>query len=215
MKNKKLVVFSIIFLIGAFFLASFAFKQNETSSLENLSNKQGAPFIREYSPMFGSKDKKVTIVEFLDPQCGACKSFHGAIKKVYSDYESDVRLVIRYLDNHKNSAYAIKILEASRLQGKFKETLDVIFYYQDRWAEHNNPKPMLLWDYLPQVSGLDIKKLKTDVQNIDISSVLATDRADAKTLGVMGTPEFFVNGKKLMRLSYTELDDLVISQIYK
>lgn len=215
MKNKKIVLFSIVFLLAAFILASFAFKQNEASSLEKLSNNEGAPFVREHSPKFGSKDKKVTIVEFLDPECGSCKAFHGAIKKVYNDYESDVRLVVRYLANHQNSEYAVKILEASRLQDKFKETLDVMFYYQHIWAEHNNPKPLLIWDYLPQVAGLDIQKLKTDVKNIDISSMLATDKADANTLGVTGTPEFFVNGKKLIRLSYQDLDDLVVSEIYK
>ncbi len=215
MKNKKVVIFSIIFLIGTFVLASVFFKQNEASSLAKLSNNDGAPFIRAHSAIFGSKDKKVTIVEFLDPECESCKVFHGAIKKIYNDYESDTRLVVRYLANHQNSKYAVKILEASRLQGKFKATLDVMFYYQNIWAAHNNPKPMLIWKYLPQVSGLDINKLKEDVSNINIDALLATDKADAKTLGVTGTPEFFVNGKKLMRLSYQDLDDLVVSEIYK
>lgn len=216
MKNKKVVIFSLIFLVIAFVAASFAFKENKVSNFEKLSkNDKGAPFIRDHSPMFGDSSKKVTIVEFLDPECGSCGAFHGAIKKVYNDHEEDVRLVVRYLDNHQNSRYAIKVLEASRLQNKFKDVLDIMFYYQNVWAQHNNPKPKLIWSFLPQVPGLDIQKLQADFDKIDVADMLATDRADSNKLGVTGTPEFFVNGKKLQRLSYEALDDLVVSELYK
>ena len=45
--------------------------------------------------------------------------------------------------------------------------------------------------------------------------MLNLDRKDASTLGVRGTPSFFVNGKKLRELSHKALLDLVESEIYK
>jgi protein-disulfide isomerase len=134
---------------------------------------------------------------------------------IYKEYYEDVQLVIRYLDNHKNSEYAIKILEASRLQNKYNEVNELVFKYQPAWSSKTKPNPSLLWTYLPNIEGLDIKKLREDFDTIDISDILELDRKDAITLGVRGTPSFFVNGKKLDKLIYQEFLDLVESEIYK
>ena len=215
MKNKKIVLFSVVLLVVGFIAVAMFYQKSEDKKVEKLATSSvGAPFEREYSPKFGQNKNSVTIVEFLDPECEACGAFHPIIKKVFNEYEKETQLVIRYLDNHNNSKFAIRLLEAARKQGKFKEALDVIFKYQPKWADHYNPKPQLLWDFLPE-AGLDMVKLKSDFDSNFIDGMLNLDRTDASKLKVRGTPTFFVNGKRLPSLSYQALLDLVESEIYK
>jgi len=214
MKNKGIVIGSIVALVALFIGATSFYKSNETTTLQNMSQNE-APFVRPHSMTLGENKKNITVVEFLDPECEACGYFHGAVKAMYKDYYEDIRLVVRYLDNHKNSKYVVKILEASRKQNKYSEVLDVVFSTQGIWAQHNNSRPELLWQHLPRVEGLDIQKLRADFDTIDVNKMLSQDREDARTLKVRGTPSFFVNGKKLEKLSAQGLMDLVEGEIYK
>jgi len=215
MKNKKLVLFTLTLLVIGFIIAIGMYQSSVDQKNQGLvSSKDGSPFIRAHSPSFGENKNQVVITEFLDPECESCGAFHPIIKEVFNDYQAETKLVIRYLDNHGNSKFAIRLLEAARMQNKYKEALDVMFETQNQWAIHNHPKPALLWTLLPK-AGLDMKKLKEDFENNDIDEMLSLDRKDANTLGVRGTPTFYVNGRELRVLSHKALQDLVESEIYK
>ncbi len=215
MKNKKVVLLSVVLLVVGFIAVAMFYQKGQDDKIEKIAaNSSGAPFVREHSPKFGKNKNKVIIVEFLDPECEACASFHPVIKKVFGEYTNETQLVVRYLANHRNSKFAVRILEAARIQGKFNETLDVIYDTQPQWADHNNPQPQLLWNFLPQ-AGLDMTKLRADFDSNYIDGMLNLDRTDAQKLQVRGTPTFFVNGKQLKKLSYQSLLDLVESEIYK
>lgn len=214
MKNKKLLLFTVIVLaIG--FIAGINFYQNSVDTKnEELAASGSAAFVRDHSPSFGANKNNVTIVEFVDPECESCAYFNPIVKKIFYEYKDEVKFVYRYLDNHKNSRYAIQILEAARKQGKYKETLNIMFKYQPIWAAHNAPKPELIWNYLPE-AGLDIEKLKVDFENTNVDKIVTIDRIDATKLGVTGTPTVFVNGKMLRKLDYKSFLDLVESEVYK
>jgi len=214
MKNKSIVIVSILVLAAIFIGATSFYKKSETTSFEGM-NQSEAPFVRAHSMSMGDNKKNITVVEFMDPQCGACAQFHKVVKEMYKNYYEDIRLVIRYLDNHRNSKYVIKILESARNQNKYNEVLDVIFATQGIWAQHNNEKPELVWQHLARIDDLDMKKLRADFETINLDTMLSQDRADAGTLNVRGTPSFFVNGKKLERLSAQGFFDLVESEVYK
>lgn len=216
MKNKKIVVISLLVLVLGFIFGTYAYKNNETKKVENIiQSDSGAPFIRAHSPKFGENKKGVVVVEFLDPECESCAAFHPIVKKMFKENYEDISLYIRYLPNHRNSRYIVKILEATRLQGKYKEALDVTFNTQSKWAAHNNPKPELLWDFLSKIDGLDIQKAKIDSKKPLFDEMMDIDVVDGRTLGVRGTPTIFVNGKRLEVLSYSTLVELVESEIYK
>ena len=215
MKNKIAAALAVIVLAILFVVATNFYKKSEDQKIENLSaSSSGAPFVRDHSPSFGENKNNVVIVEFLDPQCEACKAFHPVIKKVFKEYQEESKLVIRYLANHGNSKFVVRLLESARKQNKYNEALEVIFNTQDQWANHNNPQPQLLWTFLPQ-TGLDMVKLRSDFDSNYIDGMLNLDRNDAQSLNVRGTPTFFVNGKMLKKLSYQSLLDLVESELYK
>lgn len=176
---------------------------------------KGDLLVREHSIKFGENKKNITVVEFLDPECESCAIFHPIVRKLYKEYHDEIQLVVKYIPNHANSKFAIKLLEASREQNKYEEVLNVIFEKQPLWAQHNNEKPELLWQFLAEVPELDINKLKEDFNNPKIDKIIDIDAKDARELGVRGTPSFFVNGKRLSALSEKDLFDLVESEIYK
>lgn len=215
MQNKTLVLGSLVLLVIIFLGLGYFYKSNETKKEEIATLNSSDLLIREHSIRFGENKKNISIVEFLDPECESCALFHPILRKVYKEYYQDVQLVVRYIPNHKNSKFAIKLLEASREQNKYEEVLYTIFETQPYWAQHNNEKPELLWDYLAQIPDLDIDKLKVDMNNPKIDEIINIDANDARELNVRGTPTIFVNEKRLSVLSQKDLFDLVESEIYK
>jgi len=216
MKNKKIVIISLLILVIGFILAAYAYKNNEANKVANLATSDsGAPFTREHSPKFGDNKKNVVVVEFLDPECGSCSAFHPVIKKIYKENYEDISLVVRYLPLHRNSRFAVKLIEAARMQNKFNEALDLVFTTQHKWAASNNPQPGLLWTYFEQIEGLDIGKIKEDIKNPKFDEMMDIDSDDSRTLNVRGTPTIFVNGKELDVLSYDSLSALIESELYK
>ena len=123
-----------------------------------------------------------------------------------------IKLVLRYAPFHKDSSVVVAMLEAARLQGKYLETLGVIYKYQDKWASHHTPNIGLIWAFLPE-AGVDIEKIKEDMKKPEIEALIAQDIADVKTLGVKATPEFFVNGKPLLKFGYKELQAHIESEL--
>lgn len=215
MKNKKIVILSSLFLLISFLIFSVIYKNNQSQNLEKIATSSDSVLVRDHSISFGENKNNIVIVEFLDPECESCARFHPVIKAVYKEYSDEIKLVIRYLANHKNSKFTIQILESARKQNKYNEVLEVIFKTQNIWAKHNNEKPELLWKLLEKVEGLNIQEIKDNMKNESIEKIIEIDRQDAQALKVRGTPSFFVNGKRLTTLSYDALINLVESEIYK
>ena len=215
MQNKKLVLSSILVLVLIFLGLGYFYKNNEVQKEELQTKSNSNSLIRDHSIKFGDNKKNISVVEFLDPECESCALFHPIMRKLYKEYHEDIQLVVRYVPNHKNSRFAVKILEASRVQNKYEEVLSVIFEKQPLWAQHNNEKPELLWELLAVIPDLDINKLKEDSKNPEIEKNMDIDKEDANQLNVRGTPTIFINEKRLNILSEKELFDLVESEIYK
>ncbi len=160
----------------------------------------------------GSEDAKIYLVKFTDPGCETCSKFHPFVKKLMSIYQNKIKLVIRYAPFHKGADEMVKILEASRKQGKYWETLEVMYESQGYWASHHDPQPQRIWEFLPK-AGLDLEKIRVDMNAPEIEKIIKQDMADAKTLNVSKTPGFFVNGRPLSSFGYKQLQELVESEI--
>ena len=164
--------------------------------------------VRPYSPTQGPEQAAVTIVEFFDPECESCRAMYPIVKQVMSEFDGQVRLVIRYMPLHQNSVYAASLLEAARAQNKYWEYLEVVMLRQPEWASHSAPRPDLLLTYAPQV-GLNADQLKAAASDPQVRMRITQDERDGNQLGANRTPTFFINGAPLMRLGYEELRDAV------
>ena len=161
-------------------------------------------YVRPHSHTKGPSDAKVTIVEFLDPECETCRLMYPVVKHLLTEYDGKIRVVVRYMPFHQNSMLAIAALEAAAEQGKYWELLEALFARQPEWGDHHHPKP----DLIPVIArdvGLDMTRFDKDIQSTANKQKAEVDQADGRTLGVTGTPTFFVNGKMLERLGYEPL----------
>lgn len=213
MKNKKfLILVSTSLLIGLFIAGSMFYKGQERKRIGFLAKDNAEIFVRDYSPRMGSADAKVYLVEFLDPECESCSALYPSVKKLMEDYQGKIQLVIRYAPFHGNSQFAIKILEAARKQDQYWETLELLFRYQPQWGSHHHPQPELIWNYLPSL-GLDLVKLRKDMEDPQLLTIIEQDKKDGQELGVRMTPTFFVNGKPLEKFGLNHLQDAIEAEL--
>lgn len=214
-----MAVIVAIVLVGVL-VGSRYYRSSVESSRPAVPQKEG--LIREDSPTLGPANAKVTIVEFLDPECETCAVFGPIVKKIVIDNDPNIRLVIRYMPLHPNAAKAATFVEAAGEQGKYWEALDLLFQKQPEWGERhgappNAPKPDLdaLFDKYAQTLGLDLDKFKTAVKENRFVAKLDRDKRDGQRLGVRKTPGFFVNGRELMRFGEAELKALIAEELKK
>lgn len=209
MKNKfVLIAIAVLLLGGAFFAGIKMFKAGEADKLSSIAAEDIKRFVPDYAPTLGPVNPEVYLVEFFDPECESCRDFYPFVKMILEENPGKVQLVMRYAPFHPNSKFAIKILEASRKQGKYWEALDVLFRYQPEWGSHHHPQPELIWKYLPE-AGVDIAKIKQDMNDPAIDKMIEQEIKDGEALGVRGTPHFFVNGQPLETFGLEPLRDLV------
>ena len=201
------ILFVVLFIVAASFYNSQKDKELSSSSLANMEYMQ-----RDYSPKIGPPDAKVTIVEFFDPACGTCSAFYPMVKKLMRAHPGKVNLVLRYLPLHTNSDVIVSIFEAARLQGRFRQTLELAYKTHNLWIEHHTAIPEKFWAQLGWL-GLDMDKLYVDMQSAEIANRIKQDVLDAKQLIVRKTPGFFVNGKPLVHFGYEQLKQLVESEV--
>jgi protein-disulfide isomerase len=144
------------------------------------------------SPAKGPANASVTIVEFSDFQCPYCSRVGPTLQKVLDEYPKDVRVVYKHypLSFHKQALPAAKAAAAAGRQGKFWEMHDLLFQNQRELDE------AAFKGYAQQL-GLDVAQFEKDYASPGVAQEIEADMALARTLGVTGTPGFFVNGRFL------------------
>lgn len=210
----KYIMFGLACLVifFVFIFASSYYKEKQADKYGFMAADNISTFIRDYSPTLGSDDAKVYLIKFTDPACETCAAFAPFVKEIMAAYPGKIKLVIRYAPFHDGAEYFVKILEAAKKQGKYWETLDIMYKSQRYWASHHNPQPEIIWQFLPK-AGLNIEQIKKDMNDPAIVEFIEQDLADAKTLNVQKTPGFFANGKPLQEFGYQQLQHLIESEL--
>lgn len=208
MKQKNIFIAVATLLILGFAGGAFFYKQQQAEQAAQLAKQNMAALVRADAPSFGDASAAVHIVEFFDPACGTCREFYPLVKAMMAAYPGKIRLSMRYAPFHPGSDAVVKVLEASRKQGKFEATLEALFVRQDAWVQNHTANVQLIGPLLAPL-GMDLTRLQNDANAPEIATMIARDLADAKTLNVTMTPEYFVNGKPLPQFGFNELKTLV------
>ena len=167
---------------------------------------------RPDSPVMGRVTAPVTLVEFLDPACEACRAFAPVVKQIQFLYPDEVRVVARFADFHPGSDEAIRILMAAQRQGKFEPVLAALFDGQEEWASHHSPDIDVAWK-LAGAAGLDLARARKDAASAEITGRLRQEGDDIRALQVSRTPTFYVNGKLLEDFGTEQLMNLVAAEV--
>jgi protein-disulfide isomerase len=164
--------------------------------------------VRFHSPSLGDAAARVHIVEFFDPACEACRAVYPLVKRLMDSHPGRIRLTIRYAPFHKGVDQVVRLLEASKRQGKYWQTVEALLASQPEWAINHVARLDLALSAVAPV-GLDMRKLQDDMQGPELAQLIQQDVEDAVRLNVTRTPEFFVNGRQLTVFGFDELQALV------
>ena len=146
------------------------------------------------SPILGSKDAPITMIEFGDYQCFYCHKF-------FNNTESDI--VKNYIDTGKvkmifkdftiigqDSITAANAAHCAQEQGKFWEYHDALY---DNWSGENTGWASIT--NLVQIAkdvGLNQDQFNQCMNQSKYMQVVQGSVTDANTLGLTGTPDFFI-----------------------
>ncbi|PZR00873.1 MAG: disulfide bond formation protein DsbA [Cereibacter sphaeroides] len=208
MNRRTLLIGASALGLVAFGGGAFVLSQRRQAEAEAVAAAAPAVdealLIRSYSPILGPVDAPVTLVEFFDPSCEACRAFHPVVSEIRRQFPTQVRVVMRYTLFHEGSDEAARILETARMQNKFEQVLGAILEKQPTWALHDGPQMDVAWR-IAGAAGLDLNKAESDKLFPAITATINQDTADVEALGIRQTPTFFLNGKLLENVSAESL----------
>jgi protein-disulfide isomerase len=141
-------------------------------------------------PSRGPADAKVTIVEFSDFECPFCGRATPTVEQLMKKYDGKVRLVFREfpLPMHKSAAKAAEAALCANEQGKFWPMYEKMFANQEKLEVSD------LKGYAKDL-GLDSSKFDACLDTGKMQSAVQTDVQAGRSVGVDGTPAFFINGR--------------------
>jgi protein-disulfide isomerase len=142
-------------------------------------------------PARGNPKAPVKIVEFSDYECPYCKKGEEAVAQVMKEYGDRVQLYYRDfpLPFHKNARNAALAANCASAQGKFWEYHGKLFAIDELSTEKMKATAGDL--------GLDQAKFNACFDNQEFKAAVDKDMEDGQSVGVTGTPTFFVNGRVL------------------
>ena len=212
--RSGLIVAAVGVLVIAIVAATLLYDGAENPSERGAGGTRAAALASEHSPALGNPDAKVHIVEFLDPACGTCALFFPTVKQWMAEVPDDIRLSVRHVAFHSGSDYAVRILEASREQDKYWQTLEALLASQHRWVQNHVVQPDSIGPALAGV-GLNMKQLMADMNAAEVTQRIDQDKQDSILLKVSATPEYFVNGRPLPSFGQQQLADLIRAELAK
>lgn len=133
----------------------------------------------------GNPKGNVTIVEFFDYQCIHCKKMSPILDNLIKK-DSDLRVVYKEFPIFgKSSEVASRAALAAGMQGKYQAMHNALITVDKRLNDQ------IVMDTAKSL-GLDVKKLKTDMQSKEVTAALDANRELAEKLHLMGTPAFII-----------------------
>jgi protein-disulfide isomerase/rhodanese-related sulfurtransferase len=147
--------------------------------------------VRPDSRRWGGGASRVTIVEFSDLQCSACRTAQETARRVRSVYGDQVQFVFRHFPLVTIHAFAWKAAEAGECageQGKFWEAIDYFF-------DHQEDLSVRALERYAGAIGLDTAKFQDCLDSSRMSTRVGRDLEDARVLGLRVAPTFVIEGR--------------------
>jgi len=153
-------------------------------------------------PAKGNANAKVTVVEFADFRCPFCEKFFSDTEpQILKDYvdTGKVKFVFRnYAFLGPASAVAANAVECANDQGKFWEMYDYLYKNQPPESDISMYTTDGLTTGAATTIGLNTDQFRSCLDTKKFDKNQAADLAEGQSIGVNGTPTFYVNGTQLV-----------------
>jgi protein-disulfide isomerase len=202
MKNPWIIVG----LVAAFLIGGSVWYSNTVST----RNNEGVTFSANVK---GNPDAVVKLVEYSDLQCPACASFQPILNEIINEYGADLSFEYKHfpLPIHNLAEAAARAAEAAGQQDAFFAYHDLLFANQATWSKNPNPSAFFI-QYAEELS-LDTAMFKRHMNASLIREKVQKEGAEARELGLTGTPTFFLNGERMKFTSYEEFKTQIAAAI--
>ena len=165
-------------------------QQSQSAEVEQLFGD-----IPQQGVTLGQTDAPATLIEFADLQCPFCAEYTtGALPTVIQDYVRTGRLkmqlrLLRFIG--PDSERGADVAAAATLQNKGWDFSDLFFRNQ---GEENSgyATDAFLEGLARETPGLEVEQLNSDLDSAAAQRLVSQAERQANTLGVSGTPTFFV-----------------------
>lgn len=169
-------------------------QERQSQQEKDLKNPK-QPKLGDSRRLMGTGKEKITIVEYADFQCPACRMAYESLLEFKLKYKGQVQFYFKHmpLSFHKEAMPAAVYFEAVRRQGpdKAMKFYEYIFQRQDKLGGTEFLKKAA------REAGADMAKLAKDVSSEDVKKTIAEDMQEFEAFGFTGTPVVIVNGVAL------------------
>lgn len=170
------------------------------------------PYLRPHSHATGNLHAPVTVVEFGDLECPVCKVQEKVVHRVLDRYHDRICFVFRQFPLtaiHENAEISAEATECAAEQGEFWPYLLLVY------SNQNDLEKDSLRRYAQDLR-VDSRRFTDCLGGHKTASIVREDAADGRTLGVIETPTFFVNGQRHVGFaSYEEFRQAIESALSK
>lgn len=135
--------------------------------------------------VIGNPNGKIIIAEFLSYECPNCRVMGGVVDNLIKSNSEVKVIIIPWPFEAPDDVYAAKAVFAAEKQGKFKELHNALLASQEFLSKDKI-------DAIVKSIGLDVEKLKKDMDDKTLEAGIKGNFDLAKTVGINGTPSFFV-----------------------
>jgi protein-disulfide isomerase len=143
----------------------------------------------------GNPDAPVTLIQFEDFQCPACRTYEEeAFAGIVEQYVRPGKVNVQFQGLTflgPDSEKALRATLAAGEQGKLWQMQHLL--YQNQGGENDGWVSDELIDELATTIGLDVEQLRTDMESQAVTDQVAAMQEKGNELGVQGTPSFFVS----------------------
>lgn len=151
--------------------------------------------ISQNDRVLGEAAAKVTLIEYADPQCPACRLYSEELfPKLVDEYVRPGKVATEFRGFPfigPDSVKALEFIYAAGLQDKLWQYQEALYRNQGDenagWVTDE-----LLRKIAGEIPGLDADKLFADAASSAIKQEVATAPGEAQAAGVEGTPTLFV-----------------------
>ena len=148
--------------------------------------------VTEADHALGPATAAVTLVEYGDYECPGCLNAEPIVAEVRRQSGDQVRTIFRHFPQsgvHRRASAAAEAAEAAAAQGRFWDMHRALFAHWQTLAEVD-------LTHLALRLGLDVYKFEQAVSTGVYAPRVRADHDGGVASGVVGTPAFFVNGKR-------------------
>lgn len=187
--NKRTLGIIAVVIIA---VAGFLFLTKPKPATTNSSAKPS-------SHIEGVGSSGVTLVEYGDFQCPACRAYHPIVKALVETYKDRIYFQFRNYpleQLHQNARAGSRAAEAASIQGKFWEMHDALYENQQTWGTANDPLSYFS-SYAKTIGIVDAEKFTTDYKSKAVNDIINADMKEGAKFQITGTPTFVLEGKKI------------------